>query len=267
MRLDQTRIAVRERTYWEVLDLTLRVIREQAGPLMVALLAGALPAIALNHWLLAPDSADDYARYWWGSLALAVWEMPLATAAITLYLGQAVFAQRPAASRVLSDLSESLGQLVWYQVLWRGVLVALPPAWLILFARQPYVNEVLLLERNPLFRRTGTTTGRRSAALHAGLFGELFLRWLGTLAVGLALGASLWGSIWALRGELFSAWEPDEPMQTLVFQAVLWLTIGFCAVARFLSYLDLRIRREGWEVELLLRVETERLERQWKQAA
>jgi hypothetical protein len=267
MQLNETRIAIRERTYGEILDLTLRVIRAQAAPLFAAFVAGVVPFLAFNHWLLTPVGNDDDAGYWWGSLVLMVWEMPLATAAITLYLGHAVFAERPSARRVLADLSGSLGQLLWYQVLWRGVMVWLPPAWLVLFARQPYLNEVLLLERNPLFRRQGTTTGRRSAALHAGLFGELFLRWLGTLAVGLTLGVSLWGSAWALRGELFSVWEPDELMYTLVFQAVLWLAIGFCAVARFLSYLDLRIRREGWEVELLLRVETERLERQWKPAA
>jgi hypothetical protein len=267
VQLNHTRIAVRERDYWEILDLTLRVIRAQAWPLTVALLAGALPAIALNHWLLAPVVDDDYARYWWGSLALAWWEMPLATAAMTLYLGQAVFAERPSTQRVLTDLNGSLGQLVWYQVLLRGVMVLLPPAWLILIGRRTYLNEVLLLERNPLFRRGGTTTGRRSAALHAGLFGELFVRWLGTLAVGLTLAASLCGSVWVLRGELFSLWEPDALMHTVVFQAALWLTLGFCTVARFLSYLDLRIRREGWEVELLLRAEIERLERQWKQAA
>ena len=32
-----------------------------------------------------------------------------------------------------------------------------------------------------------------------------------------------------------------------------------CRVVRFLSYLDLRIRHEGWEVELLMRAEALRL--------
>ena len=34
---------------------------------------------------------------------------------------------------------------------------------------------------------------------------------------------------------------------------------GFFRVVRFLSYLDLRIRHEGWEVELLMRAESLRL--------
>jgi hypothetical protein len=42
----------------------------------------------------------------------------------------------------------------------------------------------------------------------------------------------------------------------------MWTVAGFFAVARYLSYLDLRIRREGWEVELLIRAEGDRLTRQ-----
>ena len=38
-----------------------------------------------------------------------------------------------------------------------------------------------------------------------------------------------------------------------------WLVVGFFTVVRFLSYLDLRIRREGWEVELSPRAEAARL--------
>lgn len=268
MQLNRTQIAIRERTYWEILDLALRVIRVQALPLAVAFLAGAVPAIALNHWLLGVvDPEVGYQGYWFRALALAAWEMPLATAAMTLYLGHSVFSQRPSARQVLADLVGSLGQLLWYEVLLRAVLIVLLPAWLVLFAWQPYLNEVLLLERNPFWRRSGITTGRRSRAMHSGLFGELFLRWVASIAAGLALGASLWLSAWALRGQLFAEWDADAWMFTLGFQAALWLVLGYFTVARFLSYLDLRIRREGWEVELLLRAEAARLERSWKQAA
>ena len=45
----------------------------------------------------------------------------------------------------------------------------------------------------------------------------------------------------------------------VVYPACLWLVVAFLAVVRFLSYLDLRIRHEGWEVELLMRAEALRL--------
>ena len=43
------------------------------------------------------------------------------------------------------------------------------------------------------------------------------------------------------------------------FPATLWLVAGYFAVVRFLSYLDLRIRREGWEIELIMRAAANRL--------
>jgi len=33
----------------------------------------------------------------------------------------------------------------------------------------------------------------------------------------------------------------------------LWFVAGFMTIVRFLQYLDLRIRQEGWEVELRMR--------------
>jgi len=49
VQLDNARIAVRERSYLENLDLGLRVVRAHAGPLLLALVLGALPAMLLNH--------------------------------------------------------------------------------------------------------------------------------------------------------------------------------------------------------------------------
>jgi hypothetical protein len=39
------------------------------------------------------------------------------------------------------------------------------------------------------------------------------------------------------------------------------MVAGYFAVVRFLAYVDLRIRREGWEVELVMRAERDRLMR------
>ena len=48
MQLDKTRIVTRERDYLDILDLALRVVREFAGPLFLALAAGVAPAMILN---------------------------------------------------------------------------------------------------------------------------------------------------------------------------------------------------------------------------
>ncbi len=58
----------------------------------------------------------------------------------------------------------------------------------------------------------------------------------------------------------------EDPLQTtsytIFYPLALWLTVSYFTVVRFLGYLDLRIRREGWEVELMMRAEQMRLTRE-----
>ena len=56
--------------------------------------------------------------------------------------------------------------------------------------------------------------------------------------------------------------EAGTTLRFVLFQAAIWLVVVFFTIARFLNYLDQRIRNEGWEVELALRAEGERLARQ-----
>jgi hypothetical protein len=54
-------------------------------------------------------------------------------------------------------------------------------------------------------------------------------------------------------------WNVDWLELQIVYPACLWLVVAYLSVVRFLSYLDLRIRHEGWEVELLMRAEALRM--------
>ena len=238
-------------------------------PLAGTVVVGVLPVACFNAWLLA-DMARLSAEfefptvYLWCMLLLVLWEAPLATAPLTLYLGSALFTRRPEPGKVATGLGKSLPQLIFYQVILRGLLLPLLVTWLILFAAWPYLNEVILLERNPLVARhpAQTTTYRRTQALHQAAFGDLFVRWIAATGVGILLFCSLWMSIWAGMGLLFDEWSRQSDIYTIYYPAALWLVVGFLTVVRFLSYLDLRIRREGWEVELMMRAEAARLRRQ-----
>jgi len=276
MQLDHTRIAIRERGFLEILDLSLRTIRAYAGPLAVAWLIGAVPVIALNSLLLVwlfDDclSPGDYMGAGFLVLMLVVWELPLATAPITLYLGEALFVARPSPRRLLSSFFGSLGQIFWYQACLRALLTLPVFTWLFLFGAWPYTNEVILLERNQMFRRRGRqemTTGRRIRRLHTGFGGEVFGRWVSSLAFGgvllVSLEASVFYVLYLLFGELdFETNDAAVAVCVVASQIGLWLVLGGFAVVRYLSYLDLRIRREGWEVELLMRAEEARQKRRW----
>ncbi len=285
MELDKTTIAIRERSYPDILDLALHVARAYAGPLLLATAVGVVPMALLNHWLLADYLEFDNElgvpfEYLLYMLLLITWEMPLAAAPATLYLGESLFSHRPEIRKIAANLRRAVWQLLLYQVVWRGWLVAvvmwapMPLAvlagmglcvlWPYLYIWRPYLNEVILLERNPMRRRgrDALTTARRSRLLHGGWSGELFGRWLGALGVGILLFASLLGTLWVSRVILLTEIEWDTLMWTWYWQIALWIVAGYFTVARFLSYLDLRIRREGWEVELAMRAEEVRLTRQ-----
>ena len=98
--------------------------------------------------------------------------------------------------------------------------------------------------------------------LHGHYQAELFSRWMTSLAVGVGLAASVWLSCVIIRGLLVYDWEYQGLVFTVFYPLAVWLVVGYLTVVRFLSYLDLRIRREGWEVELMMRAEQARLARQ-----
>ncbi|MFZ1933431.1 MAG: hypothetical protein WCB27_15325 [Thermoguttaceae bacterium] len=269
MQLDRNRIVIRERGWLDVLDLALRVTRVYAWPLLVTLAVGVVPFMLLNAWLLGGIAEPDFDEpapfaYLWWMLILVLFEMPLATALATLYLGEAVFQERPRVRSLVGGLFRGLPQLFWFQVVLRAFLIPLVITWFVPFSVWPYMNEVILLERNPLRRRRRgqMTTFRRSMALHGGNIGDLFARWLGSVGLGGLLFGSFWLTMQGLAGVLVSEWRLEGLTYTLYFPLALWMTIGYFTVARFLGYVDLRIRNEGWEVELMVRAEAARMSRQ-----
>lgn len=271
LQLDRTKIAVRERNYPDILDLALRVIRTHAAPLSVTFALGAVPLILFNNWLLGLfDLAEvDYEfqipgwyLFWCGTLILL--EIPLAAAPTTLYLGQTLFLDEPNPRRAAGDFVRSLPQLILLQVLGRGLMIMFAFTTFLLYAVWPYVNEIILLERNPLFsRKTGKmTTFRRASSMHSNSIGELFARWMAALFVGSLWIVMIWITMWLVRGVFTVQTGFDRAMYTVYLQVAVWAVVSFFTVVRFLSYLDLRIRTEGWEVELMMRAEAARLSRQ-----
>jgi hypothetical protein len=303
MQLDRTRIAIRERGLLETIDLALHVTREFAGPLAACALLAIVPLALVNYalvgWMVPTDYDGELVgfRYFWNMTVLIFLEAPLAAVFIVAYLGPAVFLEERTVRQVLGDVLRQAFPLLLSQGILRGVLFA----WLIyVFANReetnaftegflmvviagwsaamrafrPYINEIILLEKNPLLARQGAaiTIGKRSAHLHGPYSGDLFIRWCGSAAVGLLLvGLMIYTAVMALgvlitywpvhlsKDEPFIIWNIDWFLLQIVYPACVWLVVAFTAVVRFLCYLDLRIRHEGWEVELLMRAEALRL--------
>lgn len=259
MQLDKTRIIIRERPYMELLELALVVIRYHAAPLAGCLLTFALPLALLNHWFASEtfDAEFDTGGYAAWQVILIAFEAPLATSLMTIYLGQIMFVDHPGVKRLTADFFRALPQLFAIQVILRGIGAMMCFIGLFLFYMlRPYANEVILLERNKI-----SGTWKRLTALHENTGGLVTARWFGSLFYGGVLMLSLMLAIGFFREQLFNNLRSEYWRAVIDLPLALWLVIGFFAVVRYLCYLDLRIRREGWEVELKMRAEAVRLAR------
>lgn len=291
MQLDRTRIAVRERTQIELMDLGLHVLRVYGARLLPTALLGILPLMAINEyllgWLLDPTRYDfgiDFLpyRYLWNMALLVFLEAPLGTIAATVWLARATFEERPTLRQVLLGVWNASGQLLICQVVFRGPLIgwlllysarlepdfSLAEFWLIMLvgvvglvrANRTFLPEVAVLERlpwrsaNPLVM----TLSKRMTMLHAVV--TLFGRWLTMAVVCVVLGVAIAHGFLFISGVVLYDWRWGPWLIRFGCPAAMWLVAIYVAVVRFLSYLDTRIRNEGWEVELLLRAEASRFQ-------
>ena len=272
MQLDRTRIPIEERSFLHLLDLSLRVVREHALPLLLTSALGVVPFFFLNDYLtgsvFAEDSFEPGSSYFWHvawMLVLIGLEVPFASIFTTLYLGQALFLEKMSFGRLVRDALGSLPQLILFQGLLRAVISVWPcfvniPLPFILW---PYLTEVIVLERNPIRARTpgGISTFSRTLSLHRHYRADLFGRWFASMWIGGVWILALWQAmIWARFTFTGDGW--DMAIWRYLLPVAVWIVVSYFNVVRFLAYLDLRIRNEGWEIDLRMRAEGDRLMKQ-----
>lgn len=288
MQLDRTRIPIRERNLGDILDLSLRVVACEFGGLVFCLSLFAIPLMVLNAWLLrnlvAPmDESELLVRYLVAQASLIAVETPAGTMIMTLFLGEVLFFGDKNIWRSLRSLG-----VVWWRFLFcfgirrliipgialaatipRSFLMSSQEGWLVTIAvvatlmqlARPYLAEIILLERAPLFEREAQAVkiSRRSRLLHSSGLGEALWRQMISGAVALIVLGSILGTVHFLIGTLSFDWERGAFFYRVVIPAAIWLVSGLMAVIRFLCYLDQRIRNEGWEVELLVKAAADEL--------
>ena len=242
MAADRTLISIRERRQVDLLDLALVVVRRR--PLTIGLAAGGgvLPFLVLNAWRfqVAEEAAPALALFlWW-------FEAPLALAPLTVVLGGMMFGRTPAPGAVARRVGASAGTLVLAHGLFRFIpLYWLPP-------RLMFANEMILLEHSGPGK-----LWKRGADLGGGRDGDLFLfalfQALGTWATATFAYLAIGRLMQAVLVEKMTWALPDlAHLAGLGYQLLLWACGVFMGVVRFLTYIDQRIRLEGWEIKLRL---------------
>ncbi len=218
----------------------------------LAAFCGIAPFAALNLWL---RSDYEIGGLW---LLLLVMEVPWATAPLTLVLGDLMFGIRPRPWRIAKTLVLSIPAFVVTQVFVRGLLLVLILTSPLVPAYYGFFDEVILLERARNLLAINSLVIERSRALCQGYALDFVGRWLGQVAIGL-----LFAYCFAKGTEtLAAAFIGEEPtwynpgainLGGALFHAGIWIAVAYFGVVRFLSYIDRRIRLEGWEIELRIK--------------
>jgi hypothetical protein len=276
--------------------------REYAGPICFWGFVGALPFAILNFLLLLPfqqydnlllangstvDEAWLRTRYTYLAMALVYLESPFALQAVTFFLGQAVFVEKPDRQEVIKHFRKNFGRTVWILGCVRfgfaGILVVLliphdsgfePFLELVVLgivvlgisllvrSIRPFAPEILLLEQCPLRQKEKDrpSYSKRSYWLHSPISSDL----LGVSIMCILLSGFGWFTLeYSERfavGLLFGVWDSGWWTDFLFLPFNFWLLALIQTVFRFLLYLDSRIRLEGWELELRLKAEVDRME-------
>jgi len=232
-------------------------------------------------------------RFAYHLAALFFLQFPLASLPATVLLGHEIFYQRLSLRGLIALLRPSLPAAVLVLGITRMGLLGIPlefmvdpyvpfdPLWELLMlagvccgwsglcrAFAPYAPEILSLEACRLRPATGGEISyrKRSRLLHSAISGESFTRF-GVLALVIpALVLILYSLVFVVdfaglrhgRSQAFNALISNQVLIQVVFPAALWFSGIYATVFRFLSYLDCRIRLEGWEVDLRLKAERDR---------
>ncbi len=293
MQLDKTHVVIRVRTFSEIGDLAMVMIRRYPSALLIGFVAGALPWMLINAALLSwiPIQELDYGwsdeqarsemfRYLVWMLLLIILQTPIAGVFTTIYLGQAVFEQRPTWRSVFREGRRQFWRWFWAlgimrlavpMVIFLAIRFGLPfdpvcdvlvPCVVLLATAlvrgaRPFMPEILLLEQCPIRSRSSKviTSGRRSKSLHSPLSSELSGRFITISFMACWLFASvLWTLVW-VRGIATGYWDWGLLVMLVLMPVAAWVIAALCVLIRLLNYLDARIRLEGWEVELAVRAE------------
>ena len=220
-------------------------------------------------------------------MVLVINQAQVGTAMISHYLGQSMFIGKPSVWDTVKQLWRVPFNYYWLHY---GLRMVLPVAFfaymfkashagsdsiglvvfmviammigLIVRGCRPYITKIVVLEKAPrkATESNPITFSKRSAALHLSDTGNL----LGSMIVSMVFALPLSLSIYALLKVVYSAldltWSIGFIELAVIWPVSLWITAGFFAIVRFLTYIDLRIRQEGWEVELRIRAEALKLE-------
>jgi len=273
VKLDSAIISIEQRSIGGCIDLAIAFVREHFVPVFRLVAWFAVPSVALTWWLI---TRQDWTLA--GCLVLFAFECPVLGAALVGAAGHRVFGDPFSTRTGVRLLAGRMLLILPLLIVFRAV--TLVAAFLLIFpaymvaTRYGFLAEALLLEECPA-RRYETRMNDLTGENFIGLVGRLIalvlffsvavtsLFMLIDIACGTLFGLPILSgriSDTAYVAEEITTLLTYDPRVAMVLVATLWLVYPVTRLAWMFCYLDRRIQREGWDVELDFRVEAGRLE-------
>ncbi len=248
MNVEKANVEIRKRGLLEVTDLAFRCVFGLGGMLYLKLfVVYALPCV------LALWAAQRWLEIGW--LSIWCWAAVLASGVqgiFTVAAGRLMFEREVTFGAVTRQFFSRLGGYIGALIISRLlmalsglIIIALPIVWV----RMAHVHEASLLEG----ARAGAAV-KRSSRFSENYTGATFamLLVLGIATLTIVLGCELIGQ--ALLQDVFQLGMPlgdlFEDGGSLFALLGFFLSLVFCATTRFLSYIDSRTRRDGWDIQV-----------------
>ena len=249
MNLFAARVSLRARSLTEVLDLAAPFCLQNARLLAALSLIMLLPVAAVIAGLRL-GLGWSWPAVWAAGFGLAC----LAEGAFTVALGEALFRRpddlraAPAVARFVRRLPALAAvHLTRLVVLGLCATLVLPvflegPRWL-------FPVEAVLLENAPVSQavRRSRSLGQRRTGFCLGLAAALLVLPAAAVVLVDLVGGQLLSSVFQLGQPLGSLFDDGGSGFAVLG---LLLSVPLSAATRFLGYIDLRTRSEGWDIQL-----------------
>lgn len=245
MNVLSARVALRERGFLDIVDLTLRFLVAHAK-IYLRLAAFALVPIAAATTYLVQGLEPILG---WSILVAVGFFVQVP---FTILAGRLVFADDVRVREVLRDSLRVFFRALGLRILQVVAIVIgsftciVPGLWLAVIWF--FANEVLVLEGS----RPTATLGRAKRLVDR-RFGEAVVALIGLIVLQVAIVLAFESSARVVASELLQLPTPESPWKTgapTILAAIgFWLFVPFGTTARFFVYLDLRTRSEAWDVQ------------------
>ncbi len=244
MNVAEARVALRERSLWDVLDVALRFFVANARAYIWPSLLCVVPSAALST-LVGSAAGPEWG--WFTAVGLSLF----AATPVTVMTSRLVFDARPKTGEILvTSIGKSLALLPLriLQLVLVGmgiVFFVIPGAWLaVLFFTAP---EIMIAESSgPI------ATFSRAQRIIGAAFGDMAVMSIVVLVGRLVAVIVLDVSARALLTDLLQVSAPPPVWESyggVISYTAFFLVLPLEAVARFFSYLNVRTKTEGWDIQ------------------